>query len=659
MKINEVIELLKADPESTLKSLDENNIGKILKHLSNKYYNQGISLVSDQLFDLVVDYYSTNFGKKYDKIGADVSVSAFNKVNLPYWMGSLDKIKPSTDIFNRWINKFSGPYLISYKLDGVSALLYKSNGKTYLYTRGNGKIGVDISHCIELIGINTMKLIEGDAIRGELIISKENFKKITGMANARNAVAGIIKKKNPNLKLLKLIDFVAYWVLSPQLKISEQLKYIEKKNFVPRCVDYLIENNISTEYLSNLMTDARESYKYDIDGIVVIDDSRFYPLETDSNPSYGFAFKQILTDQIAESTVTDVIWQISKDGYIKPTISIEPVNLCGVTITNATANNAKFIVDNVIGPGAIVTIIRSGDVIPKIEQVIKPADSAKPKMPNVKYVWTDSNVDIIGINLNDESKNKIITKKLSFFFSNLNIKWMGETTIEKFVANGYNDLWKILQANPTDLAKIEGFGQTIVTKLYQSINEGLSNRHLYEIMASSQIFGRGIGTKKFKLICDSYENILDIYKTNGPAHTQELINNIVGFDTKTTSKIIDNMDDFIIYLDKLLSIKPNVIYSNSIQSNLTQSNSTQSNSTQYNFEKFIGKKIIFTGFRDKDLQTLMEKFKVNFSNSVSKKTDFVIAENPSESSNKINDAIKLNVPILSKIEFYNLIGKIS
>jgi len=168
-------------------------------------------------------------------------------------------------------------------------------------------------------------------------------------------------------------------VLSPNLKASSQLKYIEKKKFVPRSVEYEIKDKISINLLSEKLIDGRKNHKYEIDGIVVLDDSKYYPLEDGSNPSYGFAFKQLLMDQIAEATVIDVLWEISKDKYIKPKIKITTVELGGVDVNYATAFNAKFIVDNCIGPGALIQIVRSGDVIPKIEKVLKPAETGKPK----------------------------------------------------------------------------------------------------------------------------------------------------------------------------------------------------------------------------------------------------------------------------------------
>lgn len=666
MKLDEIIELLKVDFDSTLNSLDTKSIKKIIDYLSNQYYNKNKSLVSDQLFDIIREYWEKETGEKYVQIGAPIISKNRNKVNLPFWMGSLDKIKPSANTFEKWINNFTGPYVLSYKLDGISALLYKNKGNIYLFTRGDGFDGQDISHCIEFIGINISKLSEGDAIRGELIMSKENFKKISKeSSNARNAVAGIINTKKPDKQLLKLIDFVGYWVLSPNLKVSEQLKYIEKKDFVPRTVEYLLKSKITIKELSDLLVDGRKSHKYEIDGIVVIDDSKYYPLESGSNPSYGFAFKQLLTDQIAETTVIDVIWEVSKDKYIKPKIKINTVELGGVGITFATANNAKFIKDNNIGPGSIIQIVRSGDVIPKIEKVLKSSDTGKPKMPSIDYEWNNTCVDIIATKLNDEIMDKIIVKKLTYFFLSLDIKWMGEGTIEKFVSNGYDDLWKILEADKKDLEKIEGFGKKIVDKLYQSINDGLENRELCDIMAASQIFGRGIGSKKFKLITNNYPNILEIFKEKGFDHIMELINNIKGFDNITTTKIASGMENFIIYLDKFLKLKPNLLMNKlTNQTQLKSTNiikSTKSNESIFNIDKFKNKRIVFTGFTLKNDNLLLKEELENngciIDEKINNSTDILIAKDLTKSSNKIIKANKLNIEILSRDDFYKIIEK--
>jgi DNA ligase (NAD+) len=654
MKISQVINELKKDPDDMLNSMDGDGIKKTIDYLSDKYYNKNESLVSDQLFDYIKEFYEKNYNQKVE-VGAPIK-STNGKVKLPYYMGSLDKIKPSTGTFNKWISDYPGPYVISYKLDGISAMLYKKGGKVYMYTRGNGTEGQDISHCIEPMGINVSKLVEGDAIRGELIMTRDNFKKIADkMANARNAVSGIINTKKPDSKMLKLIDFVAYWVLYPEFKNSDQLKYIEKKQFVPRTVDYFEKKKITIDELSDMLVKGRDKYKYEIDGVVVIDDSKFYPQDIGSNPAWGFAFKQVLTDQIAESTVVDVIWEISKDKYIKPKIKINTVELLGSEITYATAFNAKYIVDNKIGPGAIVKIIKSGDVIPYIQEIVKVSDTGKPKMPSVKYEWNETEVDIIATELDEENMNKIIVKKLAYFFETLDIRYMAEGTIQKFVDNGYDDLPKILKADKTKLYQIEGLGSKSIDKIYDSINEGLTNRKLCEIMGASQIFGRGIGVKKFKSITDDYPNIIEIYKSKGKDHTTKLINTINGFETKTTTKIVDNFDEFITFYNNLIKIKPNLIKedgSKNVSKKDTDSKDTENKkAVPKGYEYFVGKTIVFTGFRDKNSEQILEDIGCKITSSVSKNTDLVIAEDPNDNSNKVLKAKELGIEIMSKDKF--------
>jgi NAD-dependent DNA ligase len=640
-KFASIIQSLKENPESVVETIPKKELKELLDYLLDSYHNKGISLVSDQLFDYVNEYYQEKYKPKVKNVGADVKSK--DKVKLPYYMGSLDKVKPSTTEFDKWIEKYTGPYVLSYKLDGISALVHKKDNKISMYTRGNGTYGQDISHILPHINIDMSKIINNDAIRGELVITKKNFKKIeTVMANARNAVSGIINTKKPDINMLKLIDFVAYWVIEPKLKQSDQLKYIENKSI--KCVDYSIKKSVSVKLLSEMLIKGRTDLEYEIDGVVIIDNSKINIQIEGQNPDWGVAFKQVLTDQIAEATVVDVIWEISKDKYIKPKIKINTVELLGSEITFATAFNAKYVVDNKIGPGSIIKLIKSGDVIPYIQEVLKESDSKKPKMPSIKYEWNETGVDIIATELDDDSMNKIIVKKLSYFFQTLDIKYMGEGTVEKFVNNGYNDLWKILNADTSKLGKIDGFGDKLIEKIYDSINKSLINRNLCDLMAASQIFGRGIGSKKFKLITDAYPNIIDIVNKNG--NVKEIINNINGFDDKTTAKIVDNFKLFIKWLNELIKLKPNVLSKNA------EKGEGESKKGKGAYSKYANKTIVFTGFRDKEVEILLDKIGSKVTTSVSKNTDILIAADTTEKSSKIVKANELNVKVISKDEFY-------
>jgi DNA ligase (NAD+) len=645
--IKEIIENL-----SKLDELDEEEYSKLIKYLQKAYFNKNISLVSDKLFDYMKENYETKFKKKIIDVGAPIKK---NKIKLPHYMGSLDKIKPAMSEFTKWVSKYSGPYVLSYKLDGISALVHKIDNKIFMYTRGNGVYGQDISHVLEHININTSLLKNNDAIRGELIISKKNFEIIKDkMANARNAVSGIINTKNPDKEMLKLIDYVAYWVIEPELKQSEQMKYIKKKDI--NMVDYINIKQMTVDFLSEMLIKGRKEYKYEIDGVVVIDDSKIYTQIEGENPDYGFAFKQVLTDQIAETIVVDVLWDISKDGYLKPKIKIETVELLGSEINYATAFNAKYIYDNNIGPGSVIKIIKSGDVIPYIYEIKTPSESGKPKMPSIKYKWNETNVDIIAQDLDEENMIKIIIKKLLYFFESLDIKFMGEGMITKFVEAGYDDLWKILSADKDKLSNIDGLGNKSVNKIYESINDGIKNRYIYDLMAASQIFGRGIGAKKFKLIIDIYPNIIEIFNKEGYENALKLINSVNGFEKKTSIKVVDNLKSFETWLNNLLKIKKDALFK--INKNVNSlENDTELKKYSEKIKEYINKTIVFTGFRDKDVEIILEKLGTKITNSISKNTDILIASNPDENTAKINKAKELNVKIISKEQFYKLISK--
>jgi hypothetical protein len=270
MKISQIITKLKEDPDNILNSLDESNTRKLIDYLYDKYHNENISLVSDQLFDYVKEFYEKNYNTKIVDVGAPIKTSSFKfndkandkvndkvtdkvtdkandkangkangKVKLPYYMGSLDKIKPSTGTFNKWVSDYPGPYVISYKLDGISAMLYKKGGQVYMYTRGNGIEGRDISQCIEPMGINTSKLLEGDAIRGELIMSKENFKKII-LSQKIQTISEHIKQfiiESSNNELIAIVDS-----FQPKLKTSDMTPWMTSKETQP--IEYSHINNM-------------------------------------------------------------------------------------------------------------------------------------------------------------------------------------------------------------------------------------------------------------------------------------------------------------------------------------------------------------------------------------------------------------------------------
>ena len=640
-----------------VQNLDSKKLEKILRDLSSEYYNKGISLVSDEIFDYLKETLNEldPLNDFLNEVGAPINDK--EKVKLPYPMGSLNKIKPSTNELEKWKKNYKGPYVISDKLDGISAQLYITKKENKLYTRGDGYYGQDISHLIEYL-FDISKFPEDKlpiSIRGELILSKNNFEKVKDkFKNARNAVAGYVNSKKIDKTLSKLVEFIGYTVIHPTLVQEKQMKFLKGLKGLQKVVEYKILKDLTNDSLSKYLEERRNKSNYEVDGIVVYDSSNPYE-HTEGNPSHGFAFKSILSDQYAEVLVIDVLWDASMDGFLKPRVQINPINLVGVTITYATAFHAKFVEENNLGPGSVIKIIRSGDVIPHIMEVLKPSTSGKPKMPDTEYIWDKNHVNIIIKNINkSEYVNIIKAKKMDYFFSVLEVKNISLGILTKLIENGYDNIIDILTADKKKLEEIDGIGKKLIEKIFNNIDEVMINITLEKLMAGYHVFGTGIGERKIKAIIKAIPNILNI-KDN--TELKELILNIDGFSNISTDKFVDNLDTFKIfykqlkkiydldYIEKKLKIKTK-------NKDTTNKDTTNKDNKDNSANIFENMKIVFTGFRDKELQNKIEDLGGTVSTSVSSKTSILVHADNEKTSSKIEKAILLEkIKILSKSEF--------
>ena len=606
----------------------EEQLAKIIKEANKLYYNEN-PIFNDNEYDIIKEFveekYPTN--KVLSEIGAPVSKK--EKVTLPYFMGSMDKLK-SEDAVNKWVEKYPSDYIISAKLDGVSGLYSTENGIPKLYTRGNGKVGQDVTHLIPYL-----KLPQdlGLTIRGEFIIEKQIFDQFykAEFANPRNFVSGIINSKTINKDKLNHIDFVAYEVITPVLPIREQIKLLSSKQV--ECVLSEEKDILSVDFLSKLLVSWRESYKYEIDGIIVTHNKVYERKE--KNPEYSFAFKMILTEQIAEAKVVQVIWNPSKDGYLKPKIQIEPIHLGGVKIEYATAFNAKFIEDKKLGIGALVKIIRSGDVIPYIMEVTQPATEIK--FPDIPYYWNDTHIDIILENISDNSV--VLNKNITMFFTTLNVKQLSEGNVKRIINSGYSNVPAILKMSVGDFLKVEGFKDKTAENIFKSIKEKVNSSSLSTFMVGSNIFGHGFGKKKFDIILKAYPNILtDTIESN---IIEERLLSVKGIALKTAKDFCDKKDKFVEFMkdcdlhDKLLI-------------DTAKMSLVEIDDEHVLFEK----NIVFTGFRDKELIDLLEKkYSVKITSIVNSKTFALVVKDISEDNSKIKKATELKKPVYTKDDF--------
>ena len=613
---------------SHLEKLTQKDLDQMIVVTNDAYYNN-TPLLTDNEYDIVKEY----IAKKYpsdtiiQQVGAPVGK---NKVKLPYEMWSMDKIKPDTNELPSWTAKYKGPYVLSCKLDGVSGLYTTEGKEPKLYTRGDGKVGQDISHLLTILKLPTTK---GIVVRGEFIIPKSVFtsKYADTFANPRNLTSGIVNSKSVDAKAVD-IHFVTYECIVPQLKPSEQLSKLDKLGF--EVVDYKVEKNITNELLSSYLVDERTNYKYEIDGIIVSVD-KIYP-RISGNPEHAFAFKMVLSDQKAEAKVVDVLWEPSKDGYLKPRVQIEPIQLGGVKITYATGYNAKFIEDNKIGIGAMIELVRSGDVIPKITSIIEPAQ--QPKMPTEAYTWNDTHVDVL---IDDIESNKTVQEKnLVVFFTEIDVDGLKAGNIKKLMDAGFDTIPKILAMTSSDFKTI-GF-KTTAEKYVSNIELRMKDVDLVTLMSASGLMGRGIGQRKIKPVLEAFPDIMTSSESSNSKIDK--IKTVSGIEQKTAKTFVDNIPKFIAFVNEC-----------GLQSKLNYS--VKKEEIESIKHLLNGKKIVMTKIRDKEIIEKLPLYGATLEDTMKKDVFALIVKSKDDETAKTKYAIEHNIPIMTPDEFISTFMK--
>lgn len=611
-------------------SFDENNLFNLIEFLSNYYYNNE-SLVSDEIFDDIVYIYETKFNKKYNVVGAE---PIGNKVQLPYYLGSLRKIKEEKEL-DTWMKSFPGPYIIEDKIDGLTLLFFSytmNNIKiNKLYTRGGGVKGTDVSHLLNYIKFPNIEA--NIAVRGEIVMEKEVFKQIgSGFKNARNMVSGIINSKQSfDPFVASKLSFFAYRIMNSNASISEDICNLKTFGFeVPNPVT---SNFLSKDALTSYFENRKDESRYEIDGLVIYTNN-YYEYPVDSDPKHVVAFKVPTENMI--TTVINVQWQSSKGKLLKPVVIYEPVTLSGAELSRVSGYNAKFIVQNNIGPGSKILISRSGDVIPKIISVITPSPQG-PSYPDPNlygnYQWNINNVEFVLINDNSQ----VIISKMKYFIETIGVKNLGEKRLAALYSVGIDNIDKLIEIVPEQLIGVEGIGATLANQYYNDINSTLVNIPLATIMDASGIF-INVGTKRFNEILKFIPDLLS-YSDRDPSEISFMIRGIKGFNM-----LSDEIGIKLKSFSNWLNLYPK-IGSNSFRTN------TNININYFDVGKVNGLTIVFSGFRDKDLENRIISEGGKVSTSVSKNTSMIVMKDIRDIKDKAKKGLSLNIPLIQKENF--------
>lgn len=584
----------------------------------------------------------------FSKVGSDVRGG---KIKLPYTMGSLDQIHEGE--IQGWLKKYNliGKEIIDTdKLDGISCMAVYRNGEFEIsYSRGNGVEGADISRHVRHIRNMPKKLKENTymAIRGELIMANSRF--VDSWAgefkNPRNMCSGIFNRKDSIIAQIEDVDFIAYEIVAtPDMDATkaDQLKRLQANGFeVVKHRVFLADSAVDDAFLVARLKKARLESDYELDGIVLtaneITNVESKRNSVSLNPEHSCKFKTLPEDAFAETHVTDVLWEVSKSGYLKPRVQIEPVDLFGTTVTYATGYNGKFIKDNGIGVGAKVSITKSGMVIPQIVKVITPAPRTKLPYASVfgPWQWNDSGVEIVVENA--DSHPMVIFKQVLDFFESLKVELLKESTLIKlfdaFQLSDYKYDEIILTIIDLKQKEWEDAIGSNGAKSYNSLHRRLQKIELATLLGACKYMGIGFGQRKAKSLLASTTTD-DVWNLT--------VSDIVamdGFDTITATNIVNGLPQAKKFIDTLISTGYVTLFQ------------------EVKTTELSGVNVVMTGFRDEDLSAEIERLGGKIGSGVSKKTTHVLTYDTTSNSGKAKKARDLGIRIMTPEDFkdeYNL-----
>ena len=660
----------------------------LIEKLNKAYYHNDKPLVSDADYDKikkdVLDFekknpYIVDKNSPTKKVGFAPS-EKFSKVKHLVPMLSLDNAFTRDDVedFLKKIRNYLNfekdtPIELTAepKIDGISAsLIYKNNKIIRGLSRGDGEYGEDITE--NLLTIKDIpQILHGEStgkefeIRGEVYIGKRDFEKIKNdFANPRNAAAGSLRQKDSKKTALIPLKFFAH-----SIGDIDEKKFKTHINFLNFCKKIGFKINPLTKTFSSVneiikgyiyIEEIRSSLDYDIDGIVYkVNDLTLQKRlgSLSSSPRWAIAHK--FSSEKATTVIRNIEIQVGRTGALTPVAKLDPVNVGGVLVSNATLHNEDEIIRKDIRLNDTVIIQRAGDVIPQVVEVIKSKrDKSSKKFvfpdkclcgrPAVKdYNETSKKLDVVkrcsdtGFNCEFMAREKIkhfVSKEA------LNIEGFGKKIVEDFWSLNFIRLPQdIFTLDYKKIEKLEGWGELSVSNLKSAIEKSKA------ISLAKFIYSLGIrhiGQENAKNLSRYFISIRNFLKLCNPNLLMNEINSLDEIDgigeTQVESLVHffkDKKNNKVVYeLSKILNIQDFI---------------------EKKIDSFFsGKNIMFTGgfstMSRSEAKSLAETLGAKILSSVNKKLDYLVTGLSNPTKNKIDKAKELGVKIIEEKEWLKL-----
>ncbi|RJX71657.1 DNA ligase [Vibrio sinensis] len=601
--------------------------------IANACYRSGFPVIDDSTYDEFSKQFAsenpnhpfvTSVESEVINVGKTVTLpqkmlstdKAYSKKEIQKWLDRIIKAAKELDLDTKEIE-----IRVTPKLDGYAAF---DDGEK-LYTRGDGVRGQDVTRAFER-GLKVARNGERGLGAGEIVIDKAYFESNLSQyfENSRNIQAAIIAEKNVDERVQKAIHDGAC-VFYPFSSID---------NWTGSYQELMAEFETIIDKIWNAVG-------YDVDGVILeATDSRIkeHMGATRKFHRWQIAFK--INEEAAEVEVISVTPQTSRTGRVTPVAELVPTRISGATISRVTVHHYNMVKTNGVGPGAILQIVRSGLVIPKIEKVIKAAEPQIPEScPSCQshLIWESDH--LVCPNKNDcpaQTENTLV-----HFFKTLgNNDGFGPKNIEKLTNLGVKHIHQMYNLKAHEFAAY-GFGEKTSKNLFDQLQAsreiGIEDWRFLSAFGVSRLGGGNCE----KLL--EHYSLVELF-----ALTAEDIADLDGFAKLSAEAIVEGLANIKDEFFKVYELGFNL--------NITPKASEKDDSSS----PIAGAIVVFTGTmlqgKRGDMEKHAKELGAKVAKSVTGKTSYLVA-GTKVGETKINSAKEKGVTVLSEQEYIDLISK--
>ncbi|GBU27545.1 DNA ligase [Treponema sp. R8-4-B8] len=635
----------------------------LIRRYQASYYN-GEAEISDGEFDILWDELK-NLDPQSEilkKIGTGTETDGFPKARHLIPMGSQDKASNPQE-FIEWAkkmgmdtqtetsltgkkNKFTKKFIVQYKLDGASLeLQYEKGNLKRAVTRGDGITGDDITgNARRMAGVvQKMGVSFTGGVRGEVVMTHDVWNnKYPSKANCRNAANGLMRRKDgEGCEDLQVIVYDAAASDDDRFFKDElqKLKWLKERGFKTTETKTFTTARDIIAYREKIAAE-REKLPIDIDGLVVKD------IETDmsdlrkARPEKQIAFKFEL--ETAFSILREVIWSESGATYT-PIGVVDPVRLAGTTVKQASLNNPDMIRSMELKIGSAVSVVKRGEIIPKIEGLAPVPSTEKTREIDFPKICGVCNTPLIDAGTRLYCPNPVCPKKplhrLEKWVKVLDIRELGEKLLRQlFDKNRVTRIHELYTLTTEELAEYDRMGELSAAKVIRHIQ---TKRELSLAVFIAGFDFEGVAETTMEKITAAGFDTLEKLRAASVANLAA----VFGLGEITATVITDGLKECAAEIDSVL--KTGII-------TIAPPPSEES-------QPLRGLSFCFTGelnsMKRGEAEEKIKSLGAQSKSSVVKGLSYLVTNDPASGSSKNKKALELGIPIIDEEQFLALLSE--